>query len=75
MTNTDFQANANMIKELLLDSLEKEGLLNQPASKIKETYAIVVVKKGWLVRTFDKLFGFGTADTSNPHLVLVKVLS
>ena len=49
--------NANQIKETLLDALERDKLLTKSAAEISETYALVVVKPGWLGNFFRKIAG------------------
>ena len=48
---------ANIIKETVLEGLEKEGLLKATAKEIAEHYVVFIHKKGWLGALFSKWFG------------------
>ncbi len=58
MTEADLTANANAVKEAVLRGLEREGLL-KGADDLATKYAIVIHKKGFLGKLFDKLTGAG----------------
>lgn len=58
LTDEQQTANANLVKDILLFSLEKEGLLTKPAQEITESYAIVLHRKGFFGTIIDKLFNF-----------------
>lgn len=55
MDIADMNKNANVVKEAVLFSLEKEGLLKKPAVEIAAEYAIVVSKVGWFGKLWKKL--------------------
>jgi hypothetical protein len=48
--------NANVVKEVVLGALEREGLLTKKAEEIAPLYAIVMHKRGWLGQFWDKWF-------------------
>lgn len=47
---------ANIIKEVVLEGLEREGLLKAPAAEVGARYAVILHKKGWLGQFWDKWF-------------------
>lgn len=47
----------NVVKEVLLEALERDGLLKKPASEISENYAVILAASGWFGRLFRKLTG------------------
>lgn len=51
----DLTRNGNQIKEQLLKSLEREGLLLKPAEEISAKYAVVVSEPTWFGNLFAKL--------------------
>lgn len=55
MDATDFTQHANQVKEILLDALERDGLLKESAANIAVTYAVVVSKPGWLGSLWKRL--------------------
>jgi hypothetical protein len=55
MSIDDMTENANTVKECLLFTLEREGLLKKPATEIAEEYAIVCSKPGWFGTLWKKL--------------------
>ena len=66
----DLNTNANTTKETLLYALERDGLLTKKAEEIAANYVVVVHKKGWLGRLFDKL----TKDPAPTSDLIVTVL-
>lgn len=52
----DLNKHANLVKEVILESLEKEGFLKAPATEIGSRYAVILHKKGWLGQFWDKWF-------------------
>lgn len=48
---------ANIIKDVVLEALEREGLLTKPAKEIGEMYAVVFHKRGWFGACWAKCFG------------------
>lgn len=62
----------NQAKELLLKELERQQLLKQPASKLSEEWAFIVVEKGWLGKAIDKLMFHG--ENATPKIQIVKML-
>lgn len=67
----DIQTNANVVKEMVLTQLAKDGHINNPI-ELSEEYAVVVVKKGWLGRMIDKYF-FRDGEKDVVKLAIVKV--
>ena len=58
MTDTEIQAFANNVKNLLLDRLCVNNMLKDPdkLQDLKENYLVVVSKKGFFGRLYDKIF-------------------
>jgi len=52
----DVNKHANLIKEVILESLEREGLLKGSAAEVGSRYAVMLHKKGWLGELWDKWF-------------------
>ena len=52
----DINRHANLVKEVVLECLEREGLLKATAADIGARYAVVLHKKGWLGEFWDKWF-------------------
>lgn len=52
----DMNKHANLVKEVVLESLEREGFLKIPAAEIGARYAVILHKKGWLGELWDKWF-------------------
>jgi uncharacterized protein YjcR len=72
MTVDDLTGNANDVREILAATLAAEGLISQEAAdKITNDYSILVVEKGLLGKTIDRIFG--TSDT--PRYQLVKLIN
>jgi len=47
--------NANLCKEMIIDKLFKDGIINQEiASEYMEKYQIIIVKKSWFKKWMDK---------------------
>jgi hypothetical protein len=69
----DMMRQANVVKDTVLEALEKEGLLKKPAKEIGEQYAVVIHKRGWLGHFMAKWFGDGEAAKSL-RVNMVKVL-
>jgi len=47
--------NANLCKEMIIDKLFKDGIINQEiASEYTEKYQIIIVKKSWFKKWLDK---------------------
>lgn len=67
------QTNANTIKEILLEGLEKEGLLKGTAKEIGSKYAVVAHKKGWLGKLLGRLFN-GAGEGMDIKVTLVKIV-
>lgn len=57
LTTEDMTRDANLVKELLLTKLEKEGLLKKPAAEIAQEYVVTFSKPGWFGSLFDKITG------------------
>lgn len=49
--------NCNVVKEILLEALERDGLLTKPAAEIAQDYAVILAQPGWLGRLFRKVTG------------------
>lgn len=69
----DLNTNANTTKEALLYALERDGLLTKKAEEIAANYTVVVHKKGWLGRLFDKLAKEPSATSDLVVTVLKRV--
>jgi hypothetical protein len=55
---TEDLQNFNIVKEAIIDSLcREEYITEEQANKIKETYAVVLVKNNWFGRTIGNLLG------------------
>jgi len=52
----DINRHGNIVKEVVLEGLEREGFLKAPAAEIGARYAIIIHKKGWLGELWDKWF-------------------
>lgn len=61
----------NLVKQQVLDGLEKECLLKGSAAQIGEQYAVIIHKRGWLGRCMEKFFGDRAPDTMNVSFVKV----
>lgn len=68
----DIIRNANVVKEVVLLALEREGLLLKPAAEIGPLYAVVLHKKGWFGQMWDKWFNATEKDTFK--VVMVKIV-
>ncbi len=53
----DFQKSANVIKEEVLNALERDGLLKKPVAEIGNQYAVVIAEPAWFGKLFQKLKG------------------
>lgn len=69
----ELTAQANGIKEQLLDALEREGLLTKPASEIAAQYAVVLHKPGWLGRVLSAVL-FKDPKASDMRVDVFKVV-
>lgn len=58
----DLTKNCNLVKEILLSALERDGLLKKPAAEICQDYAVVLAEPGWLGRLFRKVTGEKDGD-------------
>lgn len=56
-------ANANGVKNALLQALERDDLLKKPAEEIGADYVVVVHKPSWFGKFFVKLFGGDVNDS------------
>lgn len=56
-TADDLTTESNKVKELLLQELERQGLLRVPASKVCSEWAIVVHKPSWFGQVISKAIG------------------
>jgi hypothetical protein len=54
--------NCNVVKEALLEALERDGLLKKPAAEIAQDYAVILAEPGWLGRLFRKVTGEKDGD-------------
>lgn len=54
--DSSLQSNMNLAKDSILEELERQGLLRQPADKLKSEYAIILVKRGFFGKFLDILF-------------------
>lgn len=57
MTDEQLTANANQIKEVIIETLGKKGLLTKTAEEINQTYAVVLHRRGFFGRVIDKMLG------------------
>lgn len=70
MTETDLTKICNQSKELFVSAMVNNGFLTKEQGKeIKENYAIIVKKKGWLGEMWDKVRG---AEEDGMQLAVVK---
>lgn len=69
-TTEQEMAFANQIKDILLEALETEKLLIEPAEDIAGRYAVVIHDKSFLGRTWDRLRG--TTDNDSTRITVVK---
>jgi hypothetical protein len=74
MDPSDVQKNANIVKEVVLAGLEKEGFLEKgKAVEIGSKYAIIMHERGWLGALLDKWFD-GIKEKSL-RITFVKIIS
>lgn len=66
-------SNLNVAKEMLLEALEREGLLKGSAKEIGEKYAVIIHKRGWLGSLWAKWFE-GLKDEAGFRVTLVKIV-
>lgn len=69
----ELTGNANSIKEVLLNALDREGLLKEPAETLNSKFAVVIHQKGFFGRVIDKLRGVSD-DSENLQISIVRVL-
>lgn len=69
----ELTGNANSIKEVLLNVLDREGLLKEPAETLNSKFAVVIHQKGFFGRVIDKLRGVSD-DSENLQISIVRVL-
>jgi hypothetical protein len=53
----DLTVKCNLVKEVLLEALERDGLLKKLATEIARDYAVILAEPGWLGRLFRKIAG------------------
>lgn len=54
---------ANQVKEITVAALLEQGVIDKVAAELfLEKHAIIIVKKGWLGSTIDKVLNLKTAD-------------
>ena len=54
---------ANQVKEITVGALLEQGVIDKVAAELfLEKHAIIIVKKGWLGSTIDKVLNLKTAD-------------
>jgi len=70
----DIQINANIAKDILIDALEKEGLLRGDASEIKQSYSIILHKKNILGGAIDRLLKKLGYNIDNSHFIVQKMI-
>jgi len=58
-TPEDLTTTANSVKEVLLDKLERDGLLKQPADDIAKNYVVVMHKPSWFGKLFASMCNTG----------------
>lgn len=62
--------NANICKEMIIDKLFKDGIINQEiASEYAEKYQIIIVKNSWFKTWMDKFLKDSNKDTYSFKLV------
>jgi len=70
----EINKNANTIKEVVLNGLQREGVITkEKADEIASKYAIVMHKKGWLGQLWDKWFEGIKEDSF--RITFVKIIS
>ena len=60
----------NQGKELLLTSLEKDGVIEN-ADKLKSDYVIVLTRQGWFGKVWDK---FMNVEDGNIYITVLKTI-
>ncbi len=59
----DLGCSANQIKELVVHTMTNQGMITKSvAEEFLSRYAVIVVKKGWLGLTMDKVLGLKEPD-------------
>jgi hypothetical protein len=62
VSELEMQKTANCVKDVLLRTLEHEGLLTDTAEKIAGDYIVVIQNKGFFGQLFDKVRGVKDTD-------------
>ena len=69
-TESDLTEICNQAKEILVESMAVNGFItDDQCDEINQTYAIVVKRKGWFGKMWDKLHG---ADENSVQIAVVK---
>jgi hypothetical protein len=71
-TEDDLVANANTVKEMVLEQLEIDGVI-ESAEKLALSYIIVAQKKGMFGKAWDKVWGIDKKPKDTTSLVMLKV--
>lgn len=63
---------ANQIKELVVTAMSEQELVTEAAAeKFLAQYAVIVIKKGWLGKTIDRVLDFKKPDDKKFQLVRI----
>lgn len=63
---------ANQIKELVVTAMSEQELVTEAgAEKFLAQYAVIIVKKGWLGTTIDRVLDFKKPDDKKFQLVRI----
>lgn len=71
MSTSDLTQSANQFKEVFLESMVKEGAISQEKANEMNKYCIVLVKKKFFGKIWDKMWN---KDTDTTRVVVVKVI-
>lgn len=73
MNLVQLQSTANDAAGILLQALEREGLLTRPAVEIASEYAIVFVEKGTIGSAWDAVLKLITGKESAKYIIVRRV--
>lgn len=75
MTEADMTENANLVKEHLLEALERDGILKEGAAKeISGKYVVVQTKPSCLGRIWMALKGVKEEDRGSLYIQIMKTV-
>lgn len=74
LSDSKMQEIANWVKNIFIERLEKDGLLQgKTGVEISREYQLVVVQRGWFGSMVDKLFGFDDPEKKSLQFVVMKI--